>query len=98
LRDALGTRGLTVRLASTASAAAIEAVGAVPGTGTIESIDGVIRVGASDPESIAPAVVRALVEAGGDVVEVRAEQSSLEQIYFEVMGVRPGADGIEGNA
>jgi ABC-2 type transport system ATP-binding protein len=98
LRDALGTRGLTVRLASSASAAAIDAVGAVPGTGTIESMDSVMRVGATDPESIAPAVVRALVEAGGDVVEVRAEQSSLEQIYFDVMGVSPGADGIEGNA
>jgi hypothetical protein len=40
----------------------------------------------------APAVVRALVEGGAGVVEVRAERTSLEQIYFEVMGVRPGGD------
>jgi hypothetical protein len=55
----------------------------------------VLRVGADDPESIAPAVVRALVATGADVVELRAEQTSLERIYFEVMGVTPGADGIE---
>jgi hypothetical protein len=39
--------------------------------------------------------VRALVAVGGDIVEVRPERTSLEQIYFEVMGVKPGADGIE---
>jgi hypothetical protein len=37
--------------------------------------------------------VRALVGAGVDIVEVRVERTSLEQIYFDVMGVRPGADG-----
>jgi hypothetical protein len=26
------------------------------------------------------------------VVEVRVEATSLEQIYFDIMGVRPGAD------
>ena len=46
-----------------------------------------------EPERAAPDVVRALVGAGADVIEVRAEQSSLEQVYFEVMGVRPGAGG-----
>ncbi len=48
---------------------------------------------ADDPAAVAPAVVRALVAAGADVVEVRVERTSLERIYFEVMGVRPGADG-----
>ncbi len=33
--------------------------------------------------------------AGGEIVEVGIERTSLEQIYFDVMGVRPGADGIE---
>ena len=45
------------------------------------------------PEGVAPAVVRAAVAGGVDVVEVSPERTSLEQIYFEVMGVRPGADG-----
>jgi ABC-2 type transport system ATP-binding protein len=95
LRRTLGTRGVTVRLASPASDTAIEAVRAVPGVGAVNSVGGALHVGAEEPESIAPAVVRALVGAGGDIVEVRAEQSSLEEIYFDVMGVRPGVDGIE---
>ena len=36
--------------------------------------------------------------AGGDIVEVRVERTSLEQIYFDVMGVRPGLDGIDAHA
>jgi hypothetical protein len=59
----------------------------------VRSADGVIHIGAEDPEAVAPAVVRALVGMGVDVVEVRAERSSLEQIYFDVMGVRPSAGG-----
>jgi hypothetical protein len=55
----------------------------------------VLRVAADAAESIAPAVVRALVAVGGDIVEVRVERVSLERIYFDVMGVTPGADGIE---
>jgi hypothetical protein len=65
------------------------------GIGVVEAVDGVLRLSATDPESIAPAVVRSLVAAGGDIVEVRIDRTSLEQIYFDVMGVRPGADGIE---
>ena len=67
----------------------------MPGVGAATTNDGVLRVAASTPESIAPAVVRALVAAGGDIVEVRVERVSLERIYFDVMGVSPGADGIE---
>jgi hypothetical protein len=33
-----------------------------------------------------------LVEADASVIEVRVEHTSLEQIYFDVMGVRPGHD------
>jgi len=95
LRGAHGRRALTVRLATSASAEVIAATRAVEGIdpAAVESVDGVLRVGADEPESIAPAVVRAIVGAGGEIVEVRAERSTLEQIYFEVMGVRPGAGG-----
>jgi len=95
LRGGVGTRRLTVRLASGPSKAILDAVRAMPGIDAVEAVDGVLRVGAADPESIAPSVVRTLVAAGGDVVEVRTEQASLERIYFEVMGVRPGADGMQ---
>jgi ABC-2 type transport system ATP-binding protein len=95
LRGALGTRGLAIRLASSPSPEAMAALRQLDGIGVVEAVDGVLRVGATDPESIAPAVVRSLVGAGVDVVEVRIDRTSLEQIYFDVMGVRPGADGIE---
>ena len=33
-----------------------------------------------------------IVAAGADIVDVRARTTSLEQIYFEVMGVQPERD------
>jgi ABC-2 type transport system ATP-binding protein len=95
LRGAAGTRMLRIRLAASATPAAVEALRSVEGVVAVDAVDGVIRLGAPDPESVAPAAVRALVAAGGDIVEVSIERTSLEQIYFDVMGVRPGADGIE---
>jgi ABC-2 type transport system ATP-binding protein len=93
LRGAHGTRRLTIRLAGPVDDRALGTLASVPGAGALESIDGVVHVAADDPEGIAPAVVRALVGDGLDVVEVRVERMSLEQIYFDVMGVRPGAGG-----
>ena len=95
LRGALGTRTLAIRLASSPSPSAIEALLALGGIAAVDAVDGVLRIGAEDPESVAPALVRTLVASGCDIVEVRIERTSLEQIYFEVMGVKPGADGIE---
>jgi ABC-2 type transport system ATP-binding protein len=95
LRGALGAHRLTVRLGDPASDVQVEAVRAVRGVTATESVDGTLRVGADDPEAIAPEVVRALVASGADVVELHPERTSLERIYFEVMGVTPGADGIE---
>ena len=93
LRGDLGVRGLAVRLSGPVSDATLQAIRDVPGVSAVEPVDGRLRVGSADPEAIAPAVVRALVAIGADIVEVRPERTSLEQIYFEVMGVRPGADG-----
>jgi ABC-2 type transport system ATP-binding protein len=93
LRGALGARGLAIRLAGPASDALLGTVQAVPGVGAVQSVDGTVRVGVEEPDAIAPAVVRAVVAAGGDVIEVRVERTSLEQIYFDVMGIRPAGDG-----
>jgi ABC-2 type transport system ATP-binding protein len=92
-----GSRQLTVRLAE----------GVHPGLpATLRSIEGMatdavivegasIRITTDDPEALAPAVVRAIVEAGGQVVEVRPERQSLEAVYFEVMGVQPGSGDLD---
>jgi ABC-2 type transport system ATP-binding protein len=93
LRGALGARGLAIRLAGPASDVLLGTVRAVPGVGAVQSVDGTVRVGVEEPEAVAPAVVRAVVAAGGDVIEVRVERTSLEQIYFDVMGIRPAGDG-----
>jgi len=68
----------------------------VPGVRAAESSDGVLHVGTDDPEAVAPAVVRALVASGADIVELRPERPSLERIYFDVMGVSMGADAAVG--
>jgi hypothetical protein len=37
-------------------------------------------------------LIRALVAAGADILEVREREATLEQAYFEVMGVQPDRD------
>jgi ABC-2 type transport system ATP-binding protein len=95
LRGSLGKPRLLVRLASGVAGAGAgrDAVGGVPGVLAVDPVDGGLELTADDPAAIAPAVVRALVGVGADVVEVRPAVTSLEDIYFEVMGVRPGAGG-----
>ncbi len=92
LRGAHGQPRLLVRLASPPEAAA-DATRTVSGVLAADPVAGGIQVSAADPGAVTPAVVRAIVEAGADVLEVRAETTSLEDIYFGVMGVRPGAGG-----
>jgi ABC-2 type transport system ATP-binding protein len=98
LRGALGGHGLSVRLRETPSADQLGAVRAIPTVRGTEMADGLLQVGADEPETVAPEVVRALVASGADVVEVRPEQASLERVYFEIMGVTPGADSLEDHA
>ena len=96
LRGSLGSRGLAVRLGAAADAAVTAAVAGLPGVTAAEATDQGLRVGADEPEAVAPAVVRALVAAGAEVVEIRIEHTTLEQIYFDVMGVRPAGDEVVG--
>ena len=95
LRGVLGDRRLTIRFRDGVAADVVAALQAVDGVRPAAAEDGLLHVGADDPEAIAPAVVRALVAAGVDVVEVRPERPTLERIYFDIMGVTPGADGVE---
>ena len=46
----------------------------------------------SDPRGVAPAVVRALVSAGADVVSVSETHHSLEDVYLELVGSREGGE------
>jgi ABC-2 type transport system ATP-binding protein len=95
LRGSIGSHGLSIRLASSASPEQVAVVRSVDGVDGVSMLDGALRVVTNEPDRVAPSVVRALVRAGSDIVEVRVERATLERIYFDVMGVSPGADGIE---
>ena len=96
LRGSLGRPRLIVRLADAdhdVAASVTTALGAIPGVDAVSAAGPGLEVMAADPAAIAPAVVRALVAGGVDVVEVTVARTSLEDIYFQVMGARPSADG-----
>jgi hypothetical protein len=42
---------------------------------------------------VTPDLVRALVRAGAAITAVTERASSLEDVYFDIMGVKPGAGG-----
>ena len=94
----VGGRGLTIRLRDGVAPDHVAVVRDVPGVRGADASDGILHVGADEPETVAPEVVRALVANGADIVELRPERPSLERIYFEVMGVRPGAEALEDQA
>jgi ABC-2 type transport system ATP-binding protein len=98
LRGDVGGRGLTIRLRDGVAPDHVAVVRDVPGVRGADASDGILHVGADEPETVAPEVVRALVANGADIVELRPERPSLERIYFEVMGVRPGAEALEDQA
>ena len=90
LRGALGGGTISVRLREPGSPGLLAAVRAVEPVREVAAAPDGLTVVVEDGERDAPAVVRAIVEAGGDVIEVRPEAATLEQVYFDVMGVRPG--------
>ena len=82
-------RGVDVGLASAASEALVTAARSVAGVGGVEAVDHRLVVAAADPAAITPDLVRSLVAAGADIVAVHEHATTLEEVYFEVMGVRP---------
>ena len=89
LRGSLGGHGVEVGLASPPSEALVAAACSVPGVAGVETAPRRLSVAAADPAAVTPALIRALVEAGAEIVEVRERATTLEQVYFDVMGVRP---------
>ncbi len=92
-----GARQLSVRLGAEAGSAVMQAIHQIGGIAedALATEGRSIRILADDPERLAPAVVRAIVGAGGEIVEVTPERRSLEAVYFDVMGVRPGAGDVD---
>jgi ABC-2 type transport system ATP-binding protein len=98
LRGDLGRFGVDVSLAPDAgSPAGTDLVGvarAVAGVTDASARNGVLSVALVD-DGATPGLVRARVGAGAAIAEVRRKAATLEDVYFEVMGVTPAADTLE---
>jgi ABC-2 type transport system ATP-binding protein len=92
LRGSLGGRGVEIGFADAASDGLVAAARAVPGVTAVEVADSQLIVATDDPAAITPGLVRALVAAGAAIVSVHERATTLEQVYFDVMGVRPDHD------
>jgi ABC-2 type transport system ATP-binding protein len=93
LRGSLAGGQVEVRFADRPSEDLIASARSVDGVAGARLDGDRLVVEAPDPAAITPALIRALVDAGASILEVRPAASSLESVYFEVMGVRPGAGG-----
>jgi ABC-2 type transport system ATP-binding protein len=92
LRGALGARGVEIALGDEPGVDQLAAAHSVEGVSAVESLDHRLIVSAADPRGVTPSLIRALVVAGADILDVRERAATLEQAYFEVMGVRPERD------
>ena len=89
LRGSLGVRGVEIGLAGVPADAVVVAARSVPGVTGVEVSDHRLIVAAQDPAAVTPGLVRAVVLAGADVSAVHEHATTLEQVYFDVMGARP---------
>jgi ABC-2 type transport system ATP-binding protein len=102
LRVELVEAATTAQLAAVAAVAGVShvaaEVGDVGGDGVGDPGGVALTCRLSDLRSDAPQVVRALVEAGAQVIGVHQAGRTLEDVYFEVMGRRPQVEGVSGGA
>ncbi len=93
LPGALGERRVAVRLAQEPTPDLIVLLRGVEGVATVVTEPGSLVISTIDPMVAIPTIVRALVAAGADILEIGERVTTLEQVYFEVMGVRPERQG-----
>ncbi len=89
LRTGLYGRRVAFQM-SDVTPAVLAAVQSVPDVGQPEITDGKLLLTLSDPEQQNPAIVRAIVEAGGEVQFVSELRHSLEEVYLDLMGREAG--------
>ena len=93
LRGSMAGGQVEIRFADRPTEDLLSIARAIDGVGPVRLDGDRLVVEARDPAGITPELVRALAVAGAPILEVRPAASSLESVYFEVMGVRPGAGG-----
>ncbi len=92
LRERLFARALAVRTASPLDRPGQVFDGLPAVTGWQAEGDTRYKLTVSDPDAAAPALIRALVDAGADVLSVGEPQHSLEDVYLELVGDDNPAD------
>jgi ABC-2 type transport system ATP-binding protein len=85
-------RAVTVTLASVEQAF-IDCVRSVPGVAGLNTLNGSITYTTNQTTSVNPAVVRALVAAGADVVGMQEDTVALEDAYLHLMRRVSDANG-----
>jgi ABC-2 type transport system ATP-binding protein len=96
LRRRLTTGRLIVRVAGDPSAL-VETVHAIVGPGANVTTEGAaLTLRVAHPDRQTPALVAALVAAGAQILEVRAEMPALEDVYLHLMG-NGGSGGSGGS-
>ncbi len=94
LRGSLAGGRVEVRIADRAADAGLIAIATgIDGVNAAHFDGDRLVVDAVDPSKVTPGLVLALATAGAAILEVRPAATSLESVYFEVMGAQPGADG-----
>ena len=88
LRGSMGGRGVEIELAESAS----DALAAGKYGEYNPDLHKRLIVATEDPAAVTPGLVRALVAGGAAILSVHERATTLEQVYFEVMGVRPDRD------
>ncbi|MNL61445.1 hypothetical protein D3C87_1853670 [compost metagenome] len=83
-RNRFGTK--TVLELARRDDALLRGVAALPFVQGVQWRDRSLVVSVSDPARENPQLVRAVVEAGGEVLYVREEKASLEQVYLSLTG------------
>jgi ABC-2 type transport system ATP-binding protein len=95
LRAAAGTSTIKISLAARAPHELLDALRARPQVRALEASGDDLTVQVEDATRDTPDLVRLLATSKVDVLGVTASAASLESVYFEVMGVRPGANGAD---
>jgi ABC-2 type transport system ATP-binding protein len=90
LRHRLYGRATVVTLADDADAFA-EKARALTFATDVKTAGRTLRIANDDPEANNPAIVRALVEAGANVIEVKGETKALEDVYLDLLGEKDEA-------
>jgi ABC-2 type transport system ATP-binding protein len=85
LRRKLYGRRVSVRLHAVADAH-LAALKTLPFVKDVDRTGNCVSVAVDDPDTMTPALVRALVQAGGEIQSVGEEKHSLEDVYFSLVG------------